>query len=117
MDVPLLAEFVDDLAPLIKKTPALRWGDVMSQVRRQNAVGAKQAALPFDFDAVGFLFTFVDSVTFAPSTRASSGRVVTDADSSPEKVVGLEERRSKRSAVVRLASAPLLDVADEPLSP
>ena len=48
MDVPLLAEFVDDLAPLIKKTPALRWGDVMSQVRRQNAVGAKQAALPLD---------------------------------------------------------------------
>ena len=99
------------------ETPVLRWGDVMSQVRRQNAVGEKQAALPFDFDAVGFLFTFVDSVTFAPSTRASSGRVVTDADSSPEKVVGLEERRSKRSAVVRLASAPLLDVAEEPLSP
>ena len=55
--------------------------------------------------------------SFAPSSRVSSGRVVTDADSSPEKVVGLEERRSKRSAVVRLASAPLLDVADEPLSP
>ena len=52
-----------------------------------------------------------------PSSQRSSGRVVTDADSSPEKVVGLEERRSKRSAVVRLASAPLLDVADEPLSP
>ena len=55
--------------------------------------------------------------SFAPSSQRSSGRVVTDADSSPEKVVGLEERRSKRSAVVRLASAPLLDVADEPLSP
>ena len=55
--------------------------------------------------------------SFAPSSRVSSGRIVTDADSSPEKVVGLEERRSKRSAVVRLASAPLLDVADEPLSP
>ena len=108
------------------ETPVLRWGDVMSQVRRQNAVGEKQAALPFDFDAVGFLFTFVDSVTFAPSTRASSGRVVTDAGtttpertpaSPPEQVAGLAERRSKRSAVVRLASAPLLDVDDEPLSP
>ena len=55
--------------------------------------------------------------SFAPSSQRSSGRIVTDADSSPEKVVGLEERRSKRSAVVRLASAPLLDVADEPLSP
>ena len=29
----------------------------------------------------------------------------------------IAERRSKRSAVVRLASAPLLDVDDEPLSP
>ena len=55
--------------------------------------------------------------SFAPSSQRSSGRIVTDADSSPEKAVGLEERRSKRSAVVRLASAPLLDVADEPLSP
>ena len=55
----------------------------------------------------------------APRVRFARGPrlVVTDADSSPEKVVGLEERRSKRSAVVRLASAPLLDVADEPLSP
>ena len=60
--------------------------------------------------------------SFASSTRASSGRVVTDEPeqtphSPPEQVAGLAERRSKRSAVVRLASAPLLDVDDEPLSP
>ena len=54
-DVPLLAGYVGDLAPLIKKTPALKWGDVMSQVRKQNAVGAKQVAMPFDFDSLGFL--------------------------------------------------------------
>ena len=75
---------------------------------------------PDDVDAM----TTVTS--FASSTRASSGRVVTDAGtttpertpaSPPEQVAGLAERRSKRSAVVRLASAPLLDVDDEPLSP
>ena len=76
---------------------------------------------PDDVDAM----TTVTS--FASSTRASSGRVVTDAGtttpertpaSPPEQVAGLAERRSKRSAVVRLASAPLLDVVDdEPLSP
>ena len=65
--------------------------------------------------------------SFASSTRASSGRVVTNEGtttpertpaSPPEQVAGLAERRSKRSAVVRLASAPLLDVVDdEPLSP
>ena len=64
--------------------------------------------------------------SFASSTRASSGRVVTNEGtttpertpaSPPEQVAGLAERRSKRSAVVRLASAPLLDVDDEPLSP
>ena len=77
-------------------------------------------AAPDDVDAM----TTVTS--FASSTRASSGRVVTDAGtttpertpaSPPEQVAGLAERRSKRSAVVRLASAPLLDVDDEPLSP
>ena len=75
---------------------------------------------PDDVDAM----TTVTS--FASSTRASSGRVVTDEGtttpertpaSPPEQVAGLAERRSKRSAVVRLASAPLLDVDDEPLSP
>ena len=75
---------------------------------------------PDDVDAM----TTVTS--FASSTRASSGRVVTNEGtttpertpaSPPEQVAGLAERRSKRSAVVRLASAPLLDVDDEPLSP
>ena len=77
-------------------------------------------AAPDDVDAM----TTVTS--FASSTRASSGRVVTNEGtttpertpaSPPEQVAGLAERRSKRSAVVRLASAPLLDVDDEPLSP
>ena len=60
------------------------------------------------------------------AAKTEGGRVVTDAGtttpertpaSPPEQVAGLAERRSKRSAVVRLASAPLLDVDDEPLSP
>jgi len=55
MDVPLLSEFVEDLVPRIRDAPELRWGDVMAQVRRANAVGSKQAAMPFDFDFVNYI--------------------------------------------------------------
>jgi len=55
MDVGLLADYTEDLAPRIHDTPELEWGDIMMQVRRTNAVGHQQVALPFDFDFLNFI--------------------------------------------------------------
>ena len=79
--------------PRIRDAPELRWGDVMAQVRRANAVGSKQAAMPFDFDFVNYILRS-DLVALyvrradVPGSRRRRGR---DAD-------GPRRRRRGRDA-------------------